>query len=136
MLTFLRVHVVCASLIGVLAPRLHCLAISLKPPVISLLIIVQSNLFLSPNANHPIGLPHYVLSILVSLSATVVPVLFCFFFCIFLLLFHAVHRPSFHATCINSISPCRVDQSVSSQQVCFVDAAHHTYHLLAVSQIL
>jgi hypothetical protein len=39
------------------------------------------------------------------------------FFVFFFLLFHAVHGPSFHAICINSTSPCRVDQSASSQQV-------------------
>lgn len=44
--------------------------------------------------------------------------LFCFIFCIFLLpLFHSVHRPSFHAICINSTSPCRVDQSAFNGSV-------------------
>lgn len=95
------------------------------------MIIVRSNLFLSSNANHPIGLPHpnhtRFCPMLVSLSATVVSVFFfCFFLCFFLL-FHAVHRPSLHAICINSTSPCRVNQSVSSQQVCFLSTQSITH---------
>lgn len=117
---FLRIHMA----------TLLCLASSLPAPLscyfsswiygdFSLLIIVRSNLFLSSNANHPIGLPHtpLLLHARLALCNCCLCSFFVSIFCVFFLLFHAVHGPSFHAICINSTSPCRVDQSASSQQV-------------------
>jgi len=68
---------------------------------LSLLIIVQSNLFLSSNANHQIRSPHTPIicfhPMLILLSATVVFMLFCFFFLFFFL--HPCSSLSFIILC-------------------------------------
>jgi len=135
MLTFLRVHVGCASLIGVLAPRLRCLVISLKPPVISPLIIVQSDLFLSPNANHPIGLPHTPiicpihpgLAVCNCCSRAFFVSFFVFFsFCFMRFIIHRFMLPvSIQLVRVESISPRQANRSALSTP----RITHTTYSL-------
>lgn len=88
------------------------------------MIIVRSNLFLSSNANHPIGLPHTPIirfcPMLVSLSATVVSVLFfCFnffvfffFFCFMRFIIHGfMLSVSIQLVRVESIGPRQVNRS-------------------------
>ncbi|KAG2132105.1 hypothetical protein DEU56DRAFT_449351 [Suillus clintonianus] len=114
---FLRVHVACASLTGVLV---LCLVIPRLGSTVTLAIDYRSvesqisNLFLSSNANHRIGLPHTPIIcfhlMLISLSATVVFVLFSFFFLSFasmrfIVVHHFVLSVSIQLVCLESISP-------------------------------
>lgn len=121
MMIFLRIHMA----------TLLCLASSLPAPLscyfsswiygdFSLLIIVRSNLFLSSNANHPIGLPHtpLLLHARLALCNCCLCALFLFqFFVFFFFCFmrFMVHRfmlsVSIQLVRVESISPRQVNRS-------------------------